>query len=84
MACLPAKAREEELAQLGLATWRANPRICLLGDTGKRRLPIFSFLIRHADRWESLLNKTDVELSYKILTDISKIVDFRRRKRGKI
>lgn len=47
---VPGKAREDELAQLGLATLRANPRICLLGDTGRRRLPIFSFMIRHADR----------------------------------
>lgn len=37
--------REEELTDLGLRTLRAHPRIALLGDTGGKRLPIFSFLV---------------------------------------
>eukprot|EP00903_Cladosiphon_okamuranus_P018939 g17418.t1 len=45
------EAREEELCQLGLRTLRSNPRVALLGDTGRRRLPIFSFLIRHGTRY---------------------------------
>lgn len=44
------KAREEELCQLGLRTLRSNPRVAILGDTGRKRLPIFSFLIRHGTR----------------------------------
>ena len=38
--------REEALAELGLKTLRAHPRVIVLGDTGRRRLPIFSFLVR--------------------------------------
>ncbi|CAM9887519.1 unnamed protein product [Pylaiella littoralis] len=38
--------REEALAELGLKMLRAHPRIVLLGDTGRKRLPIFSFLVR--------------------------------------
>lgn len=44
------QAREEELCQRGLRTLRSNPRIAILGDTGRKRLPIFSFLIRHGNR----------------------------------
>ncbi|CAM9219994.1 unnamed protein product, partial [Hapterophycus canaliculatus] len=45
------ETREEELCQLGLRTLRSNPRVALLGDTGRKRLPIFSFLIRHGQRY---------------------------------
>ncbi|CAM9408109.1 unnamed protein product [Pylaiella littoralis] len=45
------EAREEQLCQLGLRTLRSNPRIAILGDTERRRLPIFSFVIRHGKRY---------------------------------
>lgn len=44
------EAREEQLCQLGLRTLRSNPRIAILGDNGRTRLPIFSFLIRQGNR----------------------------------
>ncbi|CAM9915955.1 unnamed protein product, partial [Hapterophycus canaliculatus] len=31
--------------------FRSNPRLSLLGDTGRKRLPIFSFLVRHGNRF---------------------------------
>lgn len=40
--------REEALAELGLKTLRAHKGIVVLGDSGKKRLPIFSFLVRTA------------------------------------
>ncbi|CAM9638010.1 unnamed protein product, partial [Ectocarpus fasciculatus] len=43
--------KEERLTHMGLTALRANPRICLLGDTGRKRLPIFSFLVRHGNRY---------------------------------
>ncbi|CAM9366258.1 unnamed protein product [Ascophyllum nodosum] len=43
--------REEMLTKFGLAKLRAHPRVVLIGDTGRRRLPIFSFLIRHGYRF---------------------------------
>ncbi|CAM9498592.1 unnamed protein product [Ectocarpus fasciculatus] len=43
--------KEERLTHMGLAALRSNPRICLLGDTGRKRLPIFSFLVRHGNRY---------------------------------
>ncbi|CAM9311262.1 unnamed protein product, partial [Sphacelaria rigidula] len=43
--------REEYLTHLGLSTLRAHRRVVLVGDTGRKRLPIFSFLIRHGDRF---------------------------------
>ncbi|CAB1100192.1 unnamed protein product [Ectocarpus sp. CCAP 1310/34] len=36
------------LAELGLSTLRAHKGIVVLGDSGKKRLPIFSFLVRTA------------------------------------
>ncbi|CAM9455824.1 unnamed protein product, partial [Ascophyllum nodosum] len=39
------------LAELGLSTLRSNPRIALIGDTGRKRLPIFSFLVRYGGRF---------------------------------
>lgn len=42
--------REEQLAHLGLSVLRSNSGIVLLGDTGRRRLPIFSFVVRHGKR----------------------------------
>ncbi|CAN0547628.1 unnamed protein product, partial [Laminaria digitata] len=44
------QGREEELAALGLSILRSNPRIALVGDTGRKRLPIFSLLIQHG-KW---------------------------------
>lgn len=43
--------REEHLTHLGLSTLRAHSRVVVIGDTGRKRLPIFSFLIRHNDRF---------------------------------
>ncbi|CAM9230755.1 unnamed protein product, partial [Ectocarpus sp. 6 AP-2014] len=43
--------KEERLTHMGLTALRSNPRICLLGDTGRKRLPIFSFLVRHGNRY---------------------------------
>ncbi|CAM9249950.1 unnamed protein product, partial [Ectocarpus sp. 8 AP-2014] len=43
--------KEERLTHMGLTAFRSNPRICLLGDTGRKRLPIFSFLVRHGNRY---------------------------------
>ncbi|CAM9955666.1 unnamed protein product, partial [Ectocarpus fasciculatus] len=40
------QARNEALAELGLKTLRAHKGIVVLGDSGKKRLPIFSFLVR--------------------------------------
>ena len=42
--------REQRLARRALASWRANPRIEILGGTEVARLPIISFGIRHAGR----------------------------------
>lgn len=46
----PPQEREEHLANMGLRILRENPRVCLLGDTGRKRLPIFSFVVRHGKR----------------------------------
>eukprot|EP00752_Nemacystus_decipiens_P002678 g2504.t1 len=48
--CPQDKSREERMTEMGLSALRSNPRIVLLGDTGRSRLPIFSFLVRHGDR----------------------------------
>jgi selenocysteine lyase/cysteine desulfurase len=42
--------REHAFARRALASWRANPRIEILGSTQLERLPIISFGVRHAGR----------------------------------
>jgi Aminotransferase class-V len=44
------RRREHALARRALASWRANPRIEILGSTQLARLPIVSFGLRHAGR----------------------------------
>jgi Aminotransferase class-V len=44
------RRREHALARRALASWRANPRIEILGSTRLERLPIISFGVRHAGR----------------------------------
>jgi hypothetical protein len=41
------QAREERFRRRALDRWRRNPRIELLGNLRARRLPIFSFRVRH-------------------------------------
>jgi selenocysteine lyase/cysteine desulfurase len=43
------RAREEDSCRRVLASWRADPRLEILGDTGVPRLSIVSFRVRHAD-----------------------------------
>ncbi|KAL9973375.1 hypothetical protein ACROYT_G019827 [Oculina patagonica] len=40
-------AREEDLCRRALASWSSSSNLVLLGNTAVRRLPIFSFLVRH-------------------------------------
>jgi selenocysteine lyase/cysteine desulfurase len=44
------RRREYDLARRALASWRANPRIEILGSTKLERLPIIAFGLRHAGR----------------------------------
>jgi selenocysteine lyase/cysteine desulfurase len=44
------RRREHDLARRALASWRANPRIEILGATKLERLPIISVGLRHAGR----------------------------------
>lgn len=53
------QSREERMTELGLSVLRSNPRIVLLGDTGRPRLPVFSFLVRHGDRYEKGYKNTN-------------------------
>jgi selenocysteine lyase/cysteine desulfurase len=44
------RRREYDLARRALASWRANPRIEILGASKLERLPIIAFGLRHAGR----------------------------------
>jgi selenocysteine lyase/cysteine desulfurase len=44
------RRREHDLARRALASWRANPRIEILGSTEVERLAIISFGVRHRGR----------------------------------
>jgi selenocysteine lyase/cysteine desulfurase len=45
------QAREEESSRRVLASWRADPRLEILGDTGAPRLSIVSFRVRRGDHY---------------------------------
>ncbi|XP_065845865.1 uncharacterized protein [Oscarella lobularis] len=45
--CDAIEAKEEELAKYGMSFFAKHPNVVLLGSPSVKRLPIFSFLIRH-------------------------------------